>query len=135
MPITITWDDEAKTMFRYTFEGQWTWDDVYATMQKANTMLPENPVRIDVLIDYQSTARIPDSFITNLKGIAKRQPDFAGITVIIAKSAIIKVFVDVSRRTDAKIADKIYWVETDEQAYQLIEQDRKSDEQVPTDEV
>lgn len=125
MSIDVSWYDQSKSIIHYVFKGNWSWSDVYQAMEKAKSLLPETKERTDVIISYQSGTRLPESFLTNLQGIAKRQPEYAGLTIICGTNGVIKTFIELSRKSNLDVANYIWWVKNEEEAYKLIEDDRK----------
>jgi hypothetical protein len=49
MPITVNWDNDAKTVIRYDFEGHWNWDEFRAAANEAFVFTRSVQHRVDRL--------------------------------------------------------------------------------------
>lgn len=71
MKIQVEWDNPQKTILRYTFPTDWTWDDFYAMKHIADAMLDdvtEHDKDIVLLFDLRKTKDVP----RNLFSVGRR---------------------------------------------------------------
>jgi len=59
MNIEITWDDEAKTIIRYTFQPGWTLTEFHEVYHEARKMIQESPNRVSGIIVDDSRHAMP----------------------------------------------------------------------------
>jgi hypothetical protein len=93
MPVSISWFDDEKKILLYEMEGVWTWEEFYPVYEEALQMEIAQPHRVDVIIDLRKNRTLPTSVLLHIKGIADRQPDNLGVSVLVTQNrAIIALY-------------------------------------------
>ncbi len=118
MNVTMEWENEARTVLRYTFSGDWDWNDFYAILvdHDQETALD----RLCVVIDLRKTTRIPTDAILHLQPAATRAKEVGGKIVVIATSSIavttFRLFVTIYR----SVGGKFYLATSDEEVADIL---------------
>jgi hypothetical protein len=123
MAIKITWDNDAHTIIRETFEGAWTWDDFYQRLGKdVPAMMKSVAHRVDILADFRASGPLPlGPAITTARGVFNSVPSNWGCMVIVTDNRFISVLVDTFRKVFVtSVGVKIFTTKTDDEAYQII---------------
>jgi len=98
MPVRVIWDNEEKNIVRYVFEGKWTLDQLYATMEEEDQMMAAVTHRVDVIVDFQNSGAIPDRLLANFPKIfessAASRPN-VGMTVIIGAAGFAEMLANI----------------------------------------
>lgn len=64
MPIQVSWDSNAHTIARITFQRGWTWGDLHQAVKQADALIISQPHTVNLLIDIREAGGIPGDFIT-----------------------------------------------------------------------
>jgi hypothetical protein len=128
MTIEVGWENEEKTILIERFDGAWTWEEFYAAIQQAASMMAEVEHRVDVLADMIKADRPPSgTAMTHARNMMRLYPDNWGIMVIVANNLLITTSVNMFRRLfRANLGKKIHTAKTVEEAYVLIAEQIKN---------
>ncbi len=127
MPITVVWDDDDHSIVRYVYDGAWTWLDLRAAADQAVAMSRSVPHRVDILADLRRSGPLPvRNAIPVLKYMAEVSPPnmLIGIFVVVSGGIHVQALGNIFRRVHPSIGVRNFFVNTLEEAYALIEQDR-----------
>jgi hypothetical protein len=121
MGITVAWDNERKTIIRYTYTGQWTWPEFYAAAEQQHCLQDEVKHRVDMIVDTLATSFIPDGLQWQFnRAISLSHPN-TGITVIVSDRPLIKSVFYLFCKMYPTAADRYRLVETMEQAQAFLQ--------------
>lgn len=123
MPITVSWDDTEKTVLRYDFEGNWTWDEFQQAKEESDAMLDSVPHSVDVILNYGNNHWLPPGAISRLRAMAANtRPNFSGRTIIVSESIVHRTLLNILRNTSNWLADRftVRFVATVEAARQTL---------------
>ena len=59
MPVSISWDDEAKTIIRWDYVGKWTWAEVERASEEALALMNSAAYPICLIHDFSHSAGLP----------------------------------------------------------------------------
>lgn len=124
MPINVQLYEHETRIIAYTFEGKWTWNELNAALPKAVALL-DGEERADVIIFYNCGTYLPKLFITNLRSMAKRQLENAGLTVVVSDNDFVQQMFRVSQKVDDKVANIMHCVASEQEAVALIRKNRR----------
>lgn len=118
MDVTISWESDAKSVLRYTFEGAWDWHDLYAAFELHIDLCHEN--KTCILIDLRQASNIPSDAVLHLQRAAEMVQSVPGKIVIIASSSpavtMFRLFVTIYH----SVGDKVSLASSNEEAYQIL---------------
>src|SRR5262249_9020448 len=97
MPIIVKWDNEEKTIIRYFYEGNWTWDDAHQAMLDAVEMTKSVPHVVDAIIDISAIKGLPLGAITQFRTSRKLKPANRGLLIIISSNLIFNTLPKVAQ--------------------------------------
>lgn len=127
MPVRFEWDNAEKTIIREIFEGKWDLTDLMRMFDESGVEIGKVDHRVDVIMDFrESTKILPGNLLSSMRSIDRRAPTNMGISVVVGASNYIKSLIDVMRRLMPKPLARVRVVETLEQAYAAIQQERQS---------
>ncbi len=125
MNVDIRWENDDRTLIRYTYSGDWDWDEFYGILERR---LPED--RLDssstVLVDFRTINRFPSDAILHLKRAAKLADDTQVQVIVIANSAALVTIYNLFIRVYSSIGKRFRLVRNDEEAYALLKIPSKS---------
>ena len=63
MAISVQWDNEARTIIRWDFEAEWSWDELADTARVSSAMIATREDDVDIILNASGT-RAPNGKIT-----------------------------------------------------------------------
>jgi len=130
MPVKAYWLDESKKdIVQYDFEGKWTWDEFYPIYEEALRMEKAQPHRVDVILDFQRSGKVPPNALTHIKGITDKQPDNIGLSIFVTQNRFFNVMYDVAIKFYPKTKRYFVISETIEEAHNIIIKDRETEKE------
>ncbi len=128
MPVDYQWDNNDKTIMRYTVQGAWDWNDFYRQMRRSLLWWDDLDHVVDIIIDFRGGDHLPDGSIKLPAGAMAHLRSIG--TIEHANAPHRAVVIGVSADLQAKIGavDGVYkpprreirFVENDDQARAVI---------------
>jgi len=121
MAIEVVWDNPEKTILRQKFLGKWTGQEYYASLDEISTMLKEVDHRVHWIGDMSTSVGIPSLNLLAASGrvVKMVEHQFATVTVVKAHN-YFQSLVNVVRRMSPSLAERVYFVNTLDEAYHLL---------------
>src|SRR5215207_11715106 len=117
MGIAVVWDNDEKTIIRYTYTARWTWDELYTALAEQAALQASVAHEVATLIDARNTNIVPEGFVAQLKRVVERMPPRSGVRIIVSGNPFIKsLFLLASKLFPHMIGD-MRFVATLEEAY------------------
>jgi hypothetical protein len=123
MLIKIAWDDEAKTIVRYSFEKGWGWNDLNSAFAQAGELFSSVDHEVSVIMDFRDASLIPQNALSHIqRGFKNPKPTNVGLTVIITPTRFLQTMVDAAQKVfgGKKIEWKMQFVNSEEAALSAI---------------
>ncbi|NDJ52318.1 MAG: hypothetical protein GYB68_04425 [Chloroflexi bacterium] len=118
MAIHSVWANESKTIMAVVFEGQWTWDEYFASVDERTVMMDSVNHQVDFIVDFRDSAPLPKMALKNLAKAAQQTHPNQGMTVIVgATKKTIARALEIFSRTFYDLS----FVNNNEEAFKLIE--------------
>lgn len=106
--IKVSWDNEAKTILRYDFQGRWTWEDFYAASAQAFAMTHSVQHRVDAISHFHHGSVLPANAMFHFRHAMVSAPANRGMNVIVGANAVvrtlIKMFSSINKQLAARLA-------------------------------
>ena len=100
MPITVTWGDDNKTYTVFTFEGKWTWEEYYRSVEQGFGMVKDCNYTVNILIDMLNCNLFPQNLLSHLGTSMQQAPRPFDLAVVVTSSRFIEMI--------AGTIDKLY---------------------------
>ena len=94
MAIVTRWDNRKKTIVLLEFESEWSWDELEAAVQKADSMIGAVEHYVDLIIDLEGTS-IPKDIFSAAKTLldsGEARPNEGARVVVGANGAIRTIY-------------------------------------------
>jgi hypothetical protein len=99
MPITVRWDDEARTIVRWVFEGKWTWDEYNQAMIESNQQVRGVEHPVDAIMDLTASNVLPTNVLSNTHAARDElQPKNIRWIYIVSHQALLKALINIFGR-------------------------------------
>ena len=66
LAVSTQWLDKEQTILGYIFEANWTWEEMAAAIQQANTLMDTISYPVDFVADSRGVSLILSDVITNI---------------------------------------------------------------------
>ncbi len=124
MGIRIVWDDDAKTIIRHIFEGNWTIEDYYNLLSEHQKQMAEQPHPVAVINDLRESGPVPSGIGSAVKYAARKAPTNEEIKLLIGSDRSVKTLIDLINVTAGSDVTDLIYVSTIEEAYTRIAEHR-----------
>lgn len=99
MTITVQWDDEAKTIVRWVFDGKWTWDEYNRAMTESNERVRDVDHFVDAIMDLSHSNMLPSNVLSNTHAARDEiQPKNIRWIYIVSHQALLKALINIFTR-------------------------------------
>jgi hypothetical protein len=120
MGVTVSWDNDQKTIICYDFHGRWTWEDFYASTAQAFAMTRNVTHRVDVICLIHPGAVLPANAMYHFRQAMVNAPHNRGATVIVGGSGFIKRLVKIFRNFNKRLGERVMIADTMDEARMLL---------------
>ena len=98
MGIEVSWDNEAKTIVKYVYEGRWTLQDFDNAREQAAKLEETVPHRVDVIVDVRNSSLVPTGTISRGKQVITTTPvshPSEAMAIIVGAGPLVRSIYDV----------------------------------------
>lgn len=128
MTIKVIWDnDETKTILRYDFIGNWTWNEFYAASAEFHAELDRVNHKVDTIINLTGSTGMPGNVLSHAYSAFQNQhPNDTGLNVIVSKGMLIQILVNTFSRVYSNFTEnfEIHLVSSLEEARNYLSERR-----------
>ena len=119
MAIDVKWDNEEKTVLRWTFE-EWDLNDFYHVNNDLTGKLDTVAHQVHILLDMKNSKNLPNGFLSALRSMRSRaiHPNM-GIMVSIGNNGFIRIFVNTFSKLYPS-GRSFYMADSDKNAYAIF---------------
>lgn len=120
--VNIAWDNVDKTILRYTFYGNWNWDDYLTTLNIGRKMMSEVEHYVCILNDMREMGMLPPNFISTARSVITSRPQNTGLAIFLTTNTFFKAMYRILSKLLEEVPTRYLLVTTEEDAYQQITQ-------------
>jgi anti-anti-sigma regulatory factor len=115
----VRWENNARTVIRFTFSGEWDWDEFYRVLDQREPCVPGQ--NTCALIDLRAVRSVPADAVQHLRRAAHMLGTTGGMIIVIATSVnaatTFRLFVTIYR----SVAHRFRLVESDRDAFDILQ--------------
>lgn len=93
MPVTVQWDNDAKTAILYTFAGHWSWDEFRTTWMDGRALVSSVPHQVASILCFERSAGIPAGMLVKGDHVFRNRLPNAGHVILVSGGALINMLV------------------------------------------
>lgn len=97
-PVTVTWENPAKTILRYDFVERWTWKDIYAAKNIGDAMVESVPHFVGLMYVLPPNATLPENAIPNVRTLIKNAHKRVYMSVVVSNNVYVKTIYNVLKQ-------------------------------------
>jgi hypothetical protein len=125
MTVYAEWDNAEKTVMRWTFEGDWTWEEYYSTRKTTNQQISAQKYPVDLIVDMRASNALPSGVLMHARNAVFISPENISLTVYVGINPVLRAFFNMFNNLyrgliRAKQLDMIL-VATIDDAYKALE--------------
>ena len=99
MAVIVTWDNEEKSVVRYTFEAKWTWQDLFHAFDEANRLIRSQTHVVHTILDLPSEMSVPPgNVLSAVRRITTNVPPNQGKEIFVGPSAFAQRLISLTNR-------------------------------------
>jgi hypothetical protein len=118
MKADVQWVNDAHSVLRCSFSGEWDWNVFYETIEQPTLFNePHDPC---LLIDLRGVPRMPIDMVLHLKRAVQLTQEVKGMVVLIATSVSAVTMFQMLTMVYKPVAAKIRLVSSEEEAYAIL---------------
>lgn len=125
MPVQFIWDNPEKTIARYNFVGNWTWEETYKAFHHSWEEIEKLPYVIDSISDFTQSNTVPSGVMTHLRTLAQNRPENTRWMVFVGANPYLSMIVQNFNQlyhTILKRELKLQFVKTRDEARLMVAQ-------------
>jgi hypothetical protein len=126
MSIKVSWDNEAKTIIRYDFEGDWNWEEFHVAAQEAFKLTRSVEHTVDTISNFLPGTRLPANAFLQFRRAMVDAPKNRGVTAIAGNSSFITRMVSVFSKVNKRLGERLVVVASLEEARKVLAERRKA---------
>lgn len=107
MSISVTWDNQAKTIIRYDFAGKWNWYGYEMAVGEAFGMMESVSHPVDFIFNMQNSQPLPEGATFYLKRTLELSPSGQSVIVIAHADKSAQATVSLFRRIYKKMEKRL----------------------------
>lgn len=122
MGIDLYWDDDNLTTLLCVFDGRWTWDELYKTLQTVKRITDDVEHEVSAIIDMRKGLQFPGGSIFNAQGlefakqVLKMSDGKSGPMVIVGANRMVRSAHDTMSGFNRSSVSKVFFTDTVQQA-------------------
>lgn len=101
MPVTVVWDDEARTILRYDFTNRWTPSDLYDVLADTRRLLAEVNTPVDLVSNYLAADVTYEGVLATLKMLPEAPPSTRRV-IIVSDNPAVRAAANVFGRVNPR---------------------------------
>ena len=121
MPVTVAWDDEARTIIHWSYVGKWSWSETSYAFEDTIRMMNEVRHPVSLIHDLTQSAGIPASAIHNAYRYTSSLPENWLISVVVDNGGFAEALLNIFRTLYKKMGERYKTAHTLDEARRIIE--------------
>lgn|GEM_PF-2805133 len=119
MKIDVRWENDARTVIRYTYSGNWDWDDFYNTLERSDKDV-QQAEKFSVIVDFRDVTRFPSDAVLHLKRAATMVNEKHEQIILITNNSSLATLFNMFIKLYSRVGKRLRLVTSDEEAYALL---------------
>jgi hypothetical protein len=97
MGVTVEHDQGSPDVYRFDFQGKWTWQELLETISRAIHM-GDSTIRNDIIVNLDNANYIPPGALEKLRNITRNTPANGGLYIIVGVNSVTSAVIGIFRR-------------------------------------
>lgn len=122
MPVNVFWDNDEKTIIRAVYEGKLTAEDYYRAIDQVVDLMKSVSHEVHNIYHRKQIRSAPRNLLQIMQYAQQRLPKNIGLRIVIGGNQVTRTFVNIGRVIAPHLTEGAYFVDSVEEAHQLIRQ-------------
>jgi hypothetical protein len=127
MPIYAVWMDDAKTVIRQVFEGNWTLEEFLLSNQALRAEVERVGHTVHIICDLRESRSVPSNLLSAARQTEKQLAPNVGLIVILNSGMLISTLIRIASGLMPRFQEKIRYADSLEAALNLTQPSPKAD--------
>lgn len=124
MPVVAEWDNEERTVIRYTFSPHWSTHDLEDAIRVGGMLMGSVEHTVHTICDLRGPKRPPANILRLLEPLEDNLPDNRGINVIVGAGYWTMAYYEVGRQLVPRLAGRQRFAGSLNSARKIIQRQR-----------
>jgi hypothetical protein len=122
--VSVSWDNDEKTIIRWKFQADWTWPDVYHAIELETELLDSVDYTVHTIADMRWMTQTPTSAFSMVKDAIKSRHANLGLTIFLGSNIYARMMYQMVVTVYPEIlqSKQLHMTVTEADAYDLIKQ-------------
>lgn len=126
MAIDLYWDDDELTTLLCVFDGRWTWDELYATLDTIKHITEDVTHEVAAIIDIRKGMSFPGGSplslqsLENAKKLLRMGESGTGIIFIVGANAVIRTMYETMHALNPQSLAKVRFTDSVRLAREML---------------
>ncbi len=125
MNIEVSWDNDEKTIIRFAYGNNWTWEDYRAASETSRQMMRSVDQTVDLIADYSNGSPPPLDALMKYRRAMATLPENSGLVVIVGGSYFINTLVSIFSGVYRSLGEALVIANSVEEARSIIAERRE----------
>src|SRR5262245_59394756 len=118
MGIKIVWDNDEKTVVRYIFEKNWTWQEFFTAKAEAYALIDTVKHPVGIIMDAPPEVNLPPNTLTHSRNALRNKHPNTRVIAFVLTQAFVRSMINIFMRISPNSAD-LHIVATLDQAREV----------------
>ena len=128
MSIHVDWGNHEETIVVWKFSREWESKDYMQALSKTSTLLRHTTQNINLICDIRLSVQRASNLLVLARLVTQHRPPHIGVMTIIVANEFWKNMADILTRQRSGRPLPVYFVETVDEAYDLVGANDEFDE-------
>jgi len=97
MGVEVTWDNDGQTIFRYSLDERWTWEEFFAAKKQANALMEAISRKFGVIIAAPHMSLLPLNTLSNARNALRTAHPNAVMIVMVVTQPFVRTVISTLR--------------------------------------
>lgn len=125
----MQWENDEKTIVRWTFEGVWTWGDFRVAQAELHNMIRYLGYQVDVIADMRRSPALPRDTFHNFKSAELKALPNRDRVVLVGGSFLVRGMASTFNQVFRNRPTRFLLADTVEEAQSMLAQPRHAGQQ------
>ncbi len=133
MAVEVSWDDEARTIVKHVYRGNFTMADYREAARRSADLLRTVDHPVDIIVTAAEDAQyVGGSIFSATRYVSSIRPPNQRYVLVVSASLFIKALIEIGGRIAPALVASLYHVDTLDEAYEWLQARRREQGNTPS---
>jgi hypothetical protein len=120
MPVSVSWDNESRTVLCFRISGYWTWQEFNWAWLESMAMMRSVPHTVNTIVDLSQVSNFPLDLLTRSVQYVRSQPRNWGISIFSTTNSFLTLMFSTFRSMAPRESTRLQFAPSMEVARQTL---------------